>query len=749
MKRKALYFLSTIFIVVAFIQCDSVTDSGPSRPPVTGPGTAPGDNNNTQELELISPKNQSTGQSTQLELSWRKATGIDQYHIQLTGSETFDGETDSLIVDEVVNGNSIEVEELSAESTYHWRVSPVISDNSDREWTQTFSFTTGESGSSPITADLLAPEDGVEVEEEILKFIWNEITGIDTYRYQLSFTADFSDPVKDSLVTTNEIEVEGLDNAFLYYWRVSPVPNEGTGAWSEIRSIGAGDGSALPGGPGGPDGGDGDGGEPGDGGAPVIPVSLVSPADLAANQPLSFSFEWTELPGVDRYQIQVASDQQFTDLTADEMVNSPQFDIDGLDSGLTYFWRVRADGFSDEGWSEIRQFETEAAAPAPPVVNSEFVQVQNSRFVLNGETFRFAGTNAYYLPNYEKLDSRVVDRAFDAFEEAGVSVVRMWAFYDGYDCGYSRNDPNENVIQTAPGEYSESALQDLDRVIAKGKERGMRFVLPFINYWDELGGICQYNTWAGIPNPGRNMQAFMDNEQTQKWFKDYINMLLNRVNTVTGVAYKDEPAIFAWQIMNEGRNRGGDPRVMRDWYQEIAQYIKSIDSNHLVTTGEDGFDEGTPSEYSREEYSNTYVLRAQEGTSYVMNIAIPEIDYGNAHWYAGDFGFDPGVTDSQLRAQRAWIKDHADIAASHGKPFVLDEYGQPGWGDSSVLRNYEDLWAFAEEIKLDGSLIWQLTADGTKCYEFGGNICYPGGRNDAQLFNGFRQHIQNLNNLGD
>src|SRR5690625_5662508 len=96
---------------------------------------------------------------------------------------------------------------------------------------------------------------------------------------------------------------------------------------------------------------------------------------------------------------------------------------------------------------------------------------------------------------------------------------------------------------------------------------------------------------------------------------------------------------------------------MRDWYQEIAQYIKSIDSNHLLTTGEDGFDEGTPSEYSRGEYSNTYVLRAQEGTSYVMNVAIPEIDYGYAHWYAGDFGFDHGVPDNELRAQRAWIKE--------------------------------------------------------------------------------------------
>jgi len=373
---------------------------------------------------------------------------------------------------------------------------------------------------------------------------------------------------------------------------------------------------------------------------------------------------------------------------------------------------------------------------------SGFVQTDQGRFVLDGEVFRFAGTNAYYLPNYEKLDPGVVDRAFDAFEEAGISVVRMWAFYDGYDCGYSRNDPNENVIQTEPGVYSEEALQHLDSVIAKGKERGIRFILPLINFWDELGGVCQYNTWAGAPNPSRDTEFFINNSETQTWYRDYVSMLLNRVNTVTGVAYKDEPAIFSWQIMNEGRNPGGDPEVMFNWYKEIASFIKSIDSNHLLTTGEDGFDEGVPADYSVDEYSNKYVLQAGVGTSYTRNITIPEIDYGNAHWYAEDFGFGGTVNDSMKRAQRAWINDHKEIAARHGKPFVLGEYGHEGFGDSSVLDIYRELWSYAEEIGLDGSTIWQLTADGTKCYEFGGNICYPGGRGDQELFDSFRDHVR-------
>lgn len=386
-----------------------------------------------------------------------------------------------------------------------------------------------------------------------------------------------------------------------------------------------------------------------------------------------------------------------------------------------------------------RQAKVEKALSA-----TSFVSVQNGSFNVAGQSFRFAGTNAYYLPNYEKIDPEMVDRAFHAFKAANITVVRMWAFYDGYDCGYSKEDPTENVIQIQPGVYSEEALRDLDRVIARGKRQNIRFILPLINYWDELGGICQYNTWAGSSDPSTNMAFFISNEQTQIWFKAYIAMLLNRVNSITGIAYKDEPAILSWQVMNEGRNPGQHPEVIRDWYREIAMYIKSIDSNHLVGTGEEGFDEGVPGQYSADQYSNTYVLRANEGTSYVLNTAIPEIDYGNMHWYPSEYGFGFSITEELLKAQSAWIQDHKMIAAFHNKPLILGEYGFPGWGDSRVKAMYSALWLDLEEHDVNGSLLWQLTADYVKCSESGGNICWPGGRQDNELFKLLMTYIQQL-----
>lgn len=389
--------------------------------------------------------------------------------------------------------------------------------------------------------------------------------------------------------------------------------------------------------------------------------------------------------------------------------------------------------------------DTTDSTPPP---SSDFMTTSDGQLIVGSTPYRFNGTNAYYLPNYQILDEAVVDRAFDAFELGGVSLVRMWAFYDG-PAAYE----NDNPIQPSARQYNEQSLVALDEVIAKGKERGIKFVLPFVNYWSELGGIEVYNGWCG--ETGRDMSAFINNAECQSIFRDYISMLLNRVNTVTGIKYKDEPAIAIWEIGNELRNPNGGAVELRDWYQEIAQYVKSIDSNHLLATGEEGFDDSSlgtwtaggqfvNDRYSSAEYSNTYALRANQGTSYILNTEIPEIDVATAHWYPSVFGFGTTIDAQFIASQTAFILDHQSIAQESGKPMFLGEYGFPGWGDSRVLQVYDEIYSLIEDNGIAGSLLWQLTADWVKCYEYGGNICWPGGRQDLGLFDLYKAHSQAL-----
>ena len=57
----------------------------------------------------------------------------------------------------------------------------------------------------------------------------------------------------------------------------------------------------------------------------------------------------------------------------------------------------------------------------------------------------------------------------------------------------------------------------------------------------------------------------------------------------TGVAYKNDPTILAWETGNElGAYRLGEGAPPASWTSTIALYIKSIDKNHLVIDGSDG-----------------------------------------------------------------------------------------------------------------------------------------------------------------
>lgn len=568
---------------------------------------------------------------------------------------------------------------------------------------------------------LISPANGAKDQAATVEFNWKIDNNAQNYHLMIAEDANFDSTLVDELLETKSYTAT-LEAGQTYYWKTRVLRDGETGPWSDTWNFTTAFNQKEP-----------------------VTVALVSPEDGDLTEAGFVAFEWENIGENSEYHFQVAEDAEFNTIVEDSVVNTAGVEVAEFSAQTQYYWRVSPIMDSETGtWSEIRSFMTdsEPVATEPPVEvpSSGFVYSQNADFMLNGQRFSATGSNAYHLPNYEKIDPSVVNRAMDAFEDAGVNVIRMWGFYDG--------QPQYNgdiTLQPDAGVYSEENLKKLDNVIAKSQEHGVRVILTLINYWDQLGGIRQYNTWAGNPDGG--MPAFINGEQQQKWFKDYISMLLNRVNTVTGVAYKDDPAIFAWEIMNEGRNRGQNPQIIRDWYQDIAQYIKSIDKNHMVSTGEEGFDEGTPAQYSKDQYSNTYILRAQEGTSYVMNTEIPEIDYGTAHWYPADWGWylnswdlNSSATQNLLNAQDAWLKDHIDIAENVGKPFLMGEYGFPGWGDDRQKNIYKDYWKYSEEVKVDGNLLWQLTPDYTKCSEYGGNICYPGGRGDEELYNDFKNH---------
>ncbi len=77
---------------------------------------------------------------------------------------------------------------------------------------------------------------------------------------------------------------------------------------------------------------------------------------------------------------------------------------------------------------------------------------------------------------------------------------------------------------------------------------------------------------------GKPAGTFWTDDQLIADFKKTVQFVLNRTNTITGVPYKEDKAVLAWETGNE-------IVTPFSWTREVAAYVKSIDSHHLVMEG--------------------------------------------------------------------------------------------------------------------------------------------------------------------
>jgi mannan endo-1,4-beta-mannosidase len=121
-------------------------------------------------------------------------------------------------------------------------------------------------------------------------------------------------------------------------------------------------------------------------------------------------------------------------------------------------------------------------------------------------------------------------------------------------------------------------------------------------------------------------------------YKDHVSTLLNRVNTVNGRVYKNDPTILSWELINEPRCSGCED-LLQSWVSEMAAFVKSIDQNHLLTIGEEGFYPLWMIPQAGSNPSGWESWAAHEGQNFLYDHSDPNIDYTAIHlwiqnWYA-------------------------------------------------------------------------------------------------------------------
>lgn len=245
---------------------------------------------------------------------------------------------------------------------------------------------------------------------------------------------------------------------------------------------------------------------------------------------------------------------------------------------------------------------------------ASYVKTSGTLFNIDGTTGYYAGTNFYPLAFL--TNNADVDLVFTQLAAAGLKVLRVWGFNDitsstssvWFQSFISGASP---VINTGT-----NGLQRLDYVVSSAESHGIKLIINFVNNWSDYGGMAAYNSFYGT---AATPDLWYTSSTVQAQYKAYIKAVVSRYTTST--------AIFAWELANEVRCTGCATTVITNWATSTSAYIKSLDSNHLVTLGDEGFGASIPGG------DGSYPFQTGPGVDWVANLKISTIDFGTFHLY--------------------------------------------------------------------------------------------------------------------
>ena len=323
-------------------------------------------------------------------------------------------------------------------------------------------------------------------------------------------------------------------------------------------------------------------------------------------------------------------------------------------------------------------------ACAPKPAEHSFIKVNaDGQFVRDGKPYYFVGTNFWYGAilgsegeggNRERLHKEL-----DFLKSIGINNLRVLVGADGENGIKTRVEPS---LQVAPGVYNDTILAGLDYFMNELRERDMTAVLYLNNSWEWSGGYSVYLQWSGHgdavvpavdgwPAYMEYVKQFPQSDSAKALFANHVNYIVSRTNRYNQIKYVDDPTIMSWQIGNEPRAFSDENKEpFARWMADVAAQIKSLDPNHMVSSGSEG-SWGCEMDMSLFEKIH----------------ADPNINYLNIHIWPYNWSWvkADSLTELLPRAKentKKYIDDHMVIARKYSKPIVLEEFGFPRDGFS-------------------------------------------------------------------
>jgi phosphodiesterase/alkaline phosphatase D-like protein len=266
----------------------------------------------TKALDLPVVYRAANVSATGFSLHWQKMPVVDAYLLDVAFDESFIEYVEGYRAKEVVNDTHVVVKNVPVGKQYYYRVR-TQKDNSFSEYSTALSV---------FTTALPSPESLPASQIGFTSFIanWQRMPEASSYQVDVATDALFTDilPNYSNLnLTTNSLQVTGLDANRRYYYRVLAINSETRSNYSQVVA--------------------------------VTTQNLAAPvATNATNiQSNSFRANWQTVPNASVYLLDVALDPYFSQILPSYnslSVVGSFTDVVGLNASVTYYYRVRAQG---------------------------------------------------------------------------------------------------------------------------------------------------------------------------------------------------------------------------------------------------------------------------------------------------------------------------------------------------------------------------------------------------------------------
>jgi len=325
----------------------------------------------------------------------------------------------------------------------------------------------------------------------------------------------------------------------------------------------------------------------------------------------------------------------------------------------------------------------------------KFVTVKDGHFILKKKEYYFVGTNFWYASylGLEKNEERGIGRLkkeLDFLKSQNIQNIRVLAAVEGSGKlnGANRVEP---AYQYEAGKFDEDKSKGLDILMDEAGKRNMKVILFLSNNWEWSGGWLQYLLWNNKIDQQKTAEKlnwddqrdftakFYSCEECKNQYFEQVKKIVTRRNSVNGKKYTKDKTLMAWEIANEPRPmRPAANGEYKKFITESASFIKSLDKNHLVTTGSEG------------------VQGTEDMDLYKENHANENIDYLTIHIWPKNWGWFANETmekdfEEVNNKTSDYIKSHLKIADELRKPLVLEEFGFPRDGHSFDISSSTNL----------------------------------------------------------